>query len=825
MNRSGIVRSWLLALIMALAGPISLAAQVGPGAGGPPTALTGMVQDAETGGPLAAAAVSVFSPADSSLVTGALTNENGRFLVTGLRPGRYYVRVSYLGYGNRTVDEIALTPSAPRKDLGVIGLSAEAVQVEGLVVEGEKSPVQIQVDRTVYNTEKMPSSAGGTATDVLRNVPSVQVDIDGNVSLRGNSNVAIQINGRPVPMRGDALAGFLNQLPSAMVEKVEVIPNPSAKQDPEGMGGILNIVLKQNADLGLSGGVTLGASTNDRYNGSGNLGYQSGPWTLMGSYGYSTDERGSDGSTFRTNLFANPVTYYDEQTIGSFDNSGHNVNLSADYKLTDKNTLTSNFVFSKRGGGFDNTNEFTYLDASRDTTDTFDQLSAIERDDRTVDAALGFRHVVKQARDELTGEVRFDRTSSSTDSRYHTIPGTSSSTDEALNMNDQDEGRDEWTAQLDWTKPLGESMKLETGYKGTIRDLNSDFLERDFSNGSSTPDATRRNTFDYSEDVNALYGLLSRTAGRLQLQGGVRAERTNTQFDLTTTGESFDNAYWSWFPSASALYNLEEDQSKSLRLSYSRRIQRPNTRFLNPFPLSEDPLNRFVGNPELGPEYTNAYELTYSMMGQLGTLQLTPFYRHTTDVIRRYKTVDTTGVSTTTFENLDKSDSYGADLNGSFRLGPVNGFAGVSVYQQETSGETLQSGLSSQTTTWDARLSATWKITPSTEVQYFQFYRGPQDIEQGHISGFTFTNLAVRQKLWSDAASLTVRVMDPFDKMGFSFRTQDANSIQTSTRKFDSRAVYLSFNYTFGQQPRLRPRRGQDQGDQGATGGADIGIQ
>ena len=279
-----VLRTTLTAAIaLAIAGPAGAQTPGGMPPGARPTGAPGAMQqqggtvrgsvaDAQSGRPLGSAQVAVWSAADSSLVTGAVARPDGSFRIEGLRPGRYYLKVSSLGYGTATTATVAITPQEREADVGAVRLAQGAVQLEALTVTAEASPAAFAPDRNTYSTRDMPSTTGGNATDVLRNVPAVDVDQDGRVSLRGNENVAVQINGRPTPMRGDQLGNFLQQLPASTIDRVEVIPNPSARYEPEGMAGIVNIVLKQNADLGLSGGFIAGAGTGGRLNGSGNLG-------------------------------------------------------------------------------------------------------------------------------------------------------------------------------------------------------------------------------------------------------------------------------------------------------------------------------------------------------------------------------------------------------------------------------------------------------------------------------------------------------------------------------------------------------------------------
>jgi outer membrane receptor protein involved in Fe transport len=329
-------------------------------------------------------------------------------------------------------------------------------------------------------------------------------------------------------------------------------------------------------------------------------------------------------------------------------------------------------------------------------------------------------------------------------------------------------------------------------------------------------DLARSNAFTYDEQVHAVYGVLSQGIGSFDLQAGLRAEQVDTRFDLTGTGERFTNDYRSLYPSAVAAYNV--DASRIVKLSYSRRVTRPETRQLNPFGWREDALNQFRGNPALLPEYTDALELGLQQSFSHGTMQVTPFARHTVDAIRFIRTLDTAGVFTTTFRNVATSDSYGADVNGSLRLGRVSGFGGFSAYQQVTDGSNLSTDVSNRAFGWSARGNATVKLSPTLDLQGFVMYRAPMRNEQGRTSAMTMTNLALRQKLLGDAASVTLRVMDPFNTMGMGFVTSDGTFYQTSERRFGARGLFLSFSYAFGQQPRTR-ERAPEQPEMGQQGG------
>ena len=809
----------------------------GPGQG-PPTMIMGQVQD-EAGTTLTSASVGVYNAADSLIVTGALTDEAGRFMVPGVMPGTYYARVSYIGYETQVIDSITVSPASPRADVGVVRLAVSPVQLEGMTIESQRSAVQLAVDRTIYNAREMPAAAGGTAQDVLRNVPAVEVDIDGNVALRGNQNVAIQINGRPAPMRGQALNNFLAQLPAAMVERVEVVPNPSAAHDPEGMGGIINIVLDQDTDLGLSAGINAGVGTGGRFNGSGNVGYQAGRLSLTGSYGFMSDSREQEGFMFRTNLvseFTDTVSFFDQDIGGDQSMGGHNGSLTAEWKFTEQDFLTGSVNVNAFGFENNSTNAYRELvcpdesttvcaDADRELASEWDVRNEAEFANTNIGTNVGFRHTVEPQRNEIIGELRYNFSSDETPNMLFQEPGAGSSLGNRLEDIDQVADQNEYVAQLDVIRPLTETLKLETGYKGTMRGLDNEYVASVFNGDPlpAAPDTVTENDFVYDEMVNAVYAVLTQDFGRIDLQGGLRAEQTTTEFDLLDGSATTQNDYFSLFPSASALYELSEGGMQSLRASYARRIRRPQARQVNPFRFVQDQFSEFRGNPELGPEYTDAFELTYNKMMPWGSLQLTPFYRRQTDIIRQFvDTDDPDGVRRATFVNAESQDQYGADATTSLRTGPFNGFLSLSGYQQSTDASNVQAGLSSEGFTWNARLSLGYKLSEYTDLQYFHFYRGPQQLEQGRVSGFEFSNFAVRQKLWFENGTLTLRVMDPFDRMGFSFHTADERQIVDSERSFGARAMFLQFSYTWGQEPRIRQRpQDQQQGgqpDQGVGG-------
>ncbi|HEU0077860.1 MAG TPA: TonB-dependent receptor, partial [Longimicrobiaceae bacterium] len=710
------IRGALLAL--AVAGcPAAVQAQVpmqGPPAGARPQAPSGVIRgtvlDAATGSPVASASVGVWSAADSALVTGAVAGPDGVFRIEGLRPGSSYLKVGGLGYAAAT-PTVALTPQAPQADLGQIRLAASAVALEGLEVTAERAAVSLAPDRNTYSAREL-APAGGTATDVLRGVPSVEVDGEGRLSLRGNPNVAVQINGRAAPMSGDQLAGFLQSLQASMVERVEVVPNPSAKYDPEGMAGIINIVMKQDADLGLSGGVMASAGTGGKYNGSGNLGYQKGRLTLFGSYGLNVDERESTGYNLLESLILpSDFAFQRQDILGTVEVLGHVLNTSAELRLSRQSSVSASLLFNDRSVSIDTDNDFLNLGVDQGVLGRRRNFTDNEGSDRNTDVALIYKRTVEPQRNDLSVELRFNRPDFWTTNLFVVdslaLDGSVMGDQPEMDRTRMSAASNNLTFQADYTRGLGERTKLETGYKGQLRSLDNDYLLGSFSypqdqwvrDGNS-------NQFQYDDQVHAVYGVVSQNAGRVDLQAGLRVERTASDFTLTGGG-SYANDQTNFFPSGLVSYNLSD--TRQVKASYSRRIQRVPTQLLNPFAFHEDERNVMVGNPALTPEFTHALELGYQQSFPRGSLQLTPYYRRTEDAIRRTRTVGDDGVSVSTFANLATSETYGTDVTGSLRLGErFSGFGGFNVFQMETNGSNVTPGLNTSAFTWSGRVSASF---------------------------------------------------------------------------------------------------------------------
>jgi ferric enterobactin receptor len=794
-----------------------------PNAGGQPPAapgeIRGRIVEAKTEAPVARASVSLRAKGSTTILTGAIAADNGTFRLPGLRPGIYTLRATYIGFAP-IIQEVAVTPAAPVVTLGNIAISRVAVELSTVTVAEERAAVTIEPDRNSYRAKDV-APAAGNASEVLDAVPSVQVDGDGKVSLRGNENVAVQINGRPTPMRGTQLAAYLKSLPANILERIEVVPNPSAKYDPEGMAGIINIVLKSNVDLGLSAGLNTSVSQDDRYNASGNIGYQSGPFSSFTTAGFNRDARAIIGINDRERFDAlRALQSATEQDIESdARNGGQNLTASVDYKLGNRDVLSNALTLNHRNSRDAAANLYAELDGAGTLVDSYLRPKDAQVKGWMVDYNLALKRTFEARKHELSGEVRFNR---SEDEDVQTLWRISTDPTPVFTegeLNRTDALAKSVTGQLDYVRTLGARSKLETGYKGNARWLERDYRAQtdSFASGTWTP-STLSNAFEFDETVHAAYAVLSHGVGKFELQAGLRGEHADRDFALAGTGTSYPYKYNSLFPSGIVTYNAT--QVTSLKASYSRRIRRPGTQELNPFIQYFDVQNVFIGNPALSPEYTDALELGLVRNTGKGTIQLSPFFRHTTNIIRvDINPTDTIGgreITSVSFRNLATSNSWGADLNGSLRLGPkFNGFAGFNVFKMVTDGGSTSS-LGSDAVTWMGRVNGSRELTKTWMLQASYFYRAPMQIERGRFESQQMANFSLRKKLDGDKATITLRVNDPFNTGQFRVSAGDDRVFQITERNFGARMVWLAFQYNYGRPPRVRqPTQQQDGGGAG----------
>jgi outer membrane receptor protein involved in Fe transport len=565
----------------------------------------------------------------------------------------------------------------------------------------------------------------------------------------------------------------------------------------------------------LSGGLTAGTRTTGQQTFSGNTGRQTGPLTLFVSYGLFLNHQQMDGRTDQTNITIPLPAFVTSRIDGSSRPLWQNGGFRSEYRFTKQNALSFDAMVS--GGQFAaaNSSYFSDFDGSGAIVGLFDEFTRSSSHSSNEDFDLGFRHEGDPKSRTFSTELRMSQSNNSGENDMTGVVRQGDASTGAVAIPAEHDrstsGSPLWTLQTDYIQPLGTQSKLETGFKEILRHNTDDFTAAylDSASGQYVPAASRATGFDYREQIGAGYALLSQRLGKVQAQGGLRLEEAVTQFSLpasTANAGRYDNRYASAFPSGIVSYNFSD--LRSLKLSYSRRISRPNPFQLSPVEYRQDAQNVFHGNPQLRPEYTDALELGLQESRSWGTLQLTPYLRRTAHAERFIRTVDSTGVTVGTFDNVASTLQTGTDLNVTYHGGPLTVFTGGSVYHYQSDAGNLTGGnFSTRTSVWSTRLNATWKLSSVLDASLSGNYRSAMATEGGSVKAFVFTNVGLRYKLWHDKGSLTLRVTDPFGLMNWGSVTANPQVIQSTVRNFGIRGIYLNFSRNFGQQLKLRPKQ------------------
>lgn len=755
--------------------------------------------------PLAAVEVVVRRAADSTVVAHTLSSAEGRFTLEGLPLGAYLLRGSLLGHRPLSRTDIVLTEQAPDLELGTLELEVLPLDVPGVTTSTARATTIVAPDRNIYLTKDMPGAATGTATDILRTVSELDVDIEGRVSLRGSAGVNIQINGRASPMKGEALTTYLRQFPANRIERIEVISNPSAKFDPEGTAGIVNIVLKDNVDLGLSGSVSLTAGP--RYSGPGaRVGWQQGPLTLFGGVSGIVGNGESSYGSFRHNLLSSPVSYFGSSSAWESEYRNGNADLSLDYAIDKRVTLYGTLNGYRVSNRSDALTYFEVLDSAQVATSRYDRLSAGEYDAHSASLTLGAQHVLEKGRNERSVEYLQSDAPNGNFTRGVSRTVLPPQADDPMSRHHVASAQYDRSWEFNDTHPLGPNGNVESGYRGSDRRNTRSTLLRYFDGDSEVTLPLSGATDEvHHERFHSGYITVGNTFGKLSVQLGARAEAANTTFEVRTTGSTYDNDYWSLFPSANVAWDF--GKGRTARLTYSKRIERPSARYLSPVVPTTDSLNRSVGNPDLSPKYTHSYSLDASWSGSRGLLRISPYYRETIDNWDQVTQVDSSGVATTTWLNASSVRFMGASFTASLRqTSRLGGTATVSLFRERHDAGNLSSSFTREATNWSANGNFTFKATASLSLQGYLTYRPEQTLAQGRIAAYTFTNLGARLKL-GEKLSTSLWMSDPFGLYKYSTETRDAAHIQKSTSHYASRGVSLSLEWSWGKPPEQKQRR------------------
>ncbi len=791
--------------------------------GMPTITLRGTVVDSTFGEPLAYANISVVSLRRERVIAGTMTDAEGEFVIPEIPPGRHELRVEFIGYEPRTVSPVELFPGGGReRDLGVIRLAAVELELEAVEVRGEQPLYRQTAEMKVFNVEQSSVAKGGSALDALEQIPGVEVDIDGKVSLRGSSNVNILLDGRPSLITGSDQEMVLEAIPASSIRDIEVITNPSARYNPEGMAGIINIVLKENRLTGLNGSVALGGSTLGSGSVSGQVNYRTDKFNLFLNSGWRHSLRAATGDNYRETYGDSLTALLDQRIEGERGGDSRLVKTGFELYPAPGNRLGATLTYNDRAGVHDRS-----VEAREEVGDSlweYTQISTGDGEQNNLALSLFFDRDFAQPRHRLSLDADLSRGRDKRPSALETVPapGYEAVVDADPEQTRSEVGRDRAALKLDYTRPFGEQLRLEAGYNGTLRYLDHDHREYvwDDAGNRFVLDDTLSNRFRFDENIQAVYAQLQWKRERTTLQAGLRGELVYTTTELLDSDELDAGEYASLYPSAA--FTLELTEQLKLQTSYSRRVRRPRDRQLNPAVFKMDERSIRQGNPHLQPEYTDAVELSLSHFRQGINTSLTAYYRRTTDKISRFKELRPDGVTVMTYENFAEKTSNGLELVFSGGLGRrLNLMVSGNLYSDQVDVSNLTETYDATAIGYAGRFSLIWNLTPATEFSYIAVYRSPRDIPIGRIEAMTFSDCSLKRQFLQDRLSLTLRVSDIFNSRGFRFETYDETYYQESSRKFASRRLALTLEYRFGkleEQPR-RKREQQVEGfDQGGYG-------
>jgi outer membrane receptor protein involved in Fe transport len=806
-----------------------------PGGGGGPSILgkiSGSVIDSLTKKPVEYATISLFKSGGTVPTNGVLTDEKGNFKLDNIKSGNYKITISFLGYKTKTIDPVTTTPGKPDANLGSVILPPSARAIKEVAIVGQQALIENKIDKIVYNAEKDLTAAGGTATDLLSKVPMVSVDINGNVSVRGDNNVRVLINGKPSGATSASLSDVLKSIPADQIKSIEVITSPSAKYDAEGSAGIINIITKQKNVSGLSGGISGGVGTRQN-NGNGNLNYNKNRFNFNTNIGGNA----SWPQTSKTNFeqyFTKDGTTTSIITNGESKLKRHALigSVGAGYQFNGFNSINTTFKFNQITFG---TEGFANTEASSPYTSITNTNNKIDGFDWNLD----YTHKFKKEGHEIAFSTQWSHNTGlqAYDNQYSAVfQGV---------KNNIDGKNNEYTLQVDYTLPIDKVFKLEAGGKTIFRRLRSVSDYYNYVNNDLVYSTLLSNQYNYNQTVVAGYSVLTVTLPKQwSILAGLRVENTDIAGEPISTTQSlspFDQNYNTWVPSLTIQKKLSA--SNTLKLGYSKRITRPSLQFLNPFENQSNPQNYTKGNPTLNPEVSQTIELGLNSFIKTSIVNLSVYYKRTSGLIEgiadsiTIKSIDpVTGLdrlqrgTRTTFQNVGDNNSFGGSFFGTINpfkaltiIGSVNGFTYKPTPNGSFANQQTQTGTYIM---FNGFLRATATLPKNFIAETFAFGSSSRRSIQGSQPAFSIFGFGVRKQFLQKKASLGLNVINPFSEYkNFKSSTTSPGFRQTSNFALPFRSYGITFSYSFGKlsfsQPKKSGVKNDDlkEGDQGMGGG------
>lgn len=770
--------------------------------------ISGTVHDEATNAHVEYANVILFSVKDSAMTTGTITDNKGRFTLRSINPGKYFLRIQFIGYENKDISDIQISQRLADIQLGDIKLKPKASALQGVEVTGERALITNNLDKKVIAVDKSMAIGGGTATDVMENVPSVTVDSEGNVSLRGNSNVTLLVDGKPASQAGLSSSDLLNQIPASSIESVEVITNPSVRYDPEGTTGIINLVLKKKALQGFNGMVSATAGTGDKYNGSLALNYRHSRFNAFVNFDIRKHNMTRGGESTRTSNLAGAQSVLEQDETGDMFRNNYRISGGFDYFFNTRNNITVSVAKRDMAFGFDG--DLSNTTKTGDLlTRSFNRFSTSERSIDSYEYTLSYKHLYQQKGREFTNDIIFNDNAMTSEAfidqqEYDILTGEPANAP-LKQYNTSGNENKMLTLQGNYVYPMENGSRLEAGYKADVRDINMDYDYQNFIGNEWVSEPTLRNNYDYQEQIYAAYAVYANSWKKLKYQGGLRLEQVFTHSVYELGDKDVKTDYTSLYPSFHSQYDL--GKNRELQLSYSRRVRRPSPREMNPYYDFSDSLNIRTGNPLLKPEYANSVELGLLQYFDRNSVTVSLFYRNTNNGVEdisyrlsedpEYKDqiVDSLVLLNKPF-NISKSSNYGLEVVGT--LNPTTWLrtnANVSFYRA-VNNPLPEFGIEgSDRFSWTARLNMTFNVWKDGSFQLIGNYNSPRREVQELDEARYFADASFRQDLFKKKLSVSLRLTDIFNTRSWDETTFGRDFTTVSSRRHESRVLYLGLQY------------------------------
>lgn len=743
------------------------------------------------GEPVPGATISILL-ANEELVTGTNTSVDGEFELN-VNPGNYILRITYVSY--TTYEERIELVDGEVYDTGEVRLRQSTQQLDEVVVESQAAAVEMRFDRRIYRADAEVEAIGGSALDLLENIPSLETDFEGNVSLRGSDNVRVLINGRPSALLSggtDALAS----IPSGSIERVEVITNPSARYDAEGDAGVINIVLKRNRLTGLNGSVSARTGIPEDHRLSTNLNSMTNNANWFGNIGLRYRDRPSERNRFQRFQSADTAYQYSQNQERVRSELRGDVRIGAEFFLTDNQTITPSAFFRIRDR--DNRSDTFYRDM--DMSGNVEReifREDLEDEDRTnfeFDLAYEF-DIGGESNQRLTADFKVDyepETEASDLREYNQITGE----DIVRQRTDNNEETTDLLFQVDYIRELGSSAEMETGIRSTARWVDNRYTVEQLEGGVWEPFEGFNDNFRYNQNINAAYAILSSQFGKFSAQGGLRLEQTLIETELTETGEGSEQRYLNLFPSV--FLNYEFNQQNSVQLSYSRRLSRPRFRNILPFSNFRDSRNIYMGNPNLNPVFSDSYELSYLKLWDSGSVSTSVYHRYRTGVVERITELDGEGVTRRFPVNLSTQSNWGSELAVSQRLfDSLRLRASGNYYFSDTEGTYNDQLFERTTSVFFGRVRLQWEVVDGLNLQTTYRYSGPRSTTQGRRASSYGLNSGVSLELLGGDATISLSGRDLLNTRGRSTIIEEPNFYSEDESRWRTRSVRLNFIWRF----------------------------